>query len=186
MPLPTSGSLSFSQIRDEFNASGSVAISDFRRGAGLVRNHAANTNIPTSSSNIIVPNNFYGASRVFITTGTANANGDWIEVTSFSSTQIGKSESNTTTAPLFRVRDVFFTDEKSGFFYLFTQFTVSGSHTGSWFTSVTCTNTGRSASRGDNGSTSGGLTTFGLVGPGGLFGDDPILHSPFTATITVN
>lgn len=59
MPLPTSGPLSIEQIAAEFGGTVPHSLSEYYRGGGLVRNSAANANIPTSGA--ISIQNFYGA-----------------------------------------------------------------------------------------------------------------------------
>lgn len=63
MPLPTSGAISFDNIRTEFSGS-EAPISNYVKGEGLVANHAANLVIPTSNSNISL-SSFYGAEKDF-------------------------------------------------------------------------------------------------------------------------
>lgn len=49
-PIPSSGSVSFSQLRSKLKetTTGSVSFSSFRRGAGIVPNSSANMGVPTS------------------------------------------------------------------------------------------------------------------------------------------
>ena len=62
MALQTSGPISLSNIRDEFNPFflGTVELSDFYKGGGLVPNTPANSDIPFVGP--IALSDFYGAS----------------------------------------------------------------------------------------------------------------------------
>lgn len=59
MALQSSGSISFADLRDEFDDTNPVAIDDFYRGGSLVPNYSANTGVP--SSGLITLSDFYGA-----------------------------------------------------------------------------------------------------------------------------
>tara|TARA_B100001093_G_C26842053_1_gene1020998 strand:- start:1404 stop:2117 length:714 start_codon:yes stop_codon:yes gene_type:complete len=61
MPLQTSGAISLSNIQSEFGGSNPISISEYIRGGSLVPNTAANSDIPTSLSNISF-SDFYGGS----------------------------------------------------------------------------------------------------------------------------
>lgn len=62
MPLPSSGSISISQIAAEFGGSAPHSLSEYYRGGGLVPDTPANAAIPTSGA--IKLSDFYGASAV--------------------------------------------------------------------------------------------------------------------------
>lgn len=61
MTLPSSGTISWAMIRDEFGGSNPVAISQYYRGGSLVPNIPANSGVPTSGE--IEARDFYGAMR---------------------------------------------------------------------------------------------------------------------------
>jgi len=63
MTLPTSGTLRFSEIRDEFDASNPVSISQYYRGGALVPDSPPNANIPNVPGLTIQLADFYGASK---------------------------------------------------------------------------------------------------------------------------
>lgn len=73
MTLPSSGTLTFSMIRDEFGGSNPVVFSDYYRGGGLVPDISPNINIPTSGT--IKLSDFYGATSVAITLTAYDAAG---------------------------------------------------------------------------------------------------------------
>lgn len=50
MPLPTSGQISFGDMRNEFAGGNPVYFSQYYRNAGRVPDYAANANIPTSGT----------------------------------------------------------------------------------------------------------------------------------------
>jgi hypothetical protein len=60
MPLPSSGQITWDQIRIEFGGSTPINISDYYRGGARVPNTGANAAVPTSGQ--ISASNFYGAS----------------------------------------------------------------------------------------------------------------------------
>lgn len=60
MALPTSGTITWEMIRQEFGGGYPIYISQYYRGGGLVPNTAANAAIPTSGT--IYASQFYGAS----------------------------------------------------------------------------------------------------------------------------
>lgn len=62
MPLPSSGSISLSQIAAEFGGTAPHSLSEYYRGGGLVPDTPANALIPTSGA--IKLSDFYGASAV--------------------------------------------------------------------------------------------------------------------------
>ena len=59
MPLPSSGQLSFDQIRTEHGGSGAVAMNNYYQGGSVVAFSSENTNIPTSGQ--ISVSNFYSS-----------------------------------------------------------------------------------------------------------------------------
>ena len=59
MPLPSSGQLSFSQIRTEHGGSGAVAMNNYYQGGSVVAFSPENVNIPTSGQ--ISVSNFYSS-----------------------------------------------------------------------------------------------------------------------------
>ena len=61
MSLPTSGPLSLGEIRDEFEGSDPVLLSDYYRGGGRVTTAPVNSNVPTSGT--ISVEDFYGANN---------------------------------------------------------------------------------------------------------------------------
>ena len=67
MPIPSTGPISFSQLRNEFNGTNPVIISDYYRNGGLVGGN--NTNVPTSGT--ISISDFRGATNEFVVTLTA-------------------------------------------------------------------------------------------------------------------
>jgi hypothetical protein len=75
MALPSSGSLTLSQIQAEFGRGGSnpISLSEYYRGGSYVSNIAANNNIPTSGT--ISISNFYGGQGVI--TVTLNSSGNF-------------------------------------------------------------------------------------------------------------
>lgn len=68
MALPSSGTLSLSQIRDEFGGVNPVSMSDYYRGGPYVTTN--NTGVPTSGA--ISINQFYGATAQFSFTISSN------------------------------------------------------------------------------------------------------------------
>lgn len=161
MPLPTSGALSYSQIRTEFSQTGAVSISAYRRGAGIVPNHTANASIPTSNSNIAV-GNFYGAELPFtcdITEGGSQAEffagfSDGV-IGSVNRDGIGKSVSNLDQVTFIEFVDTY--DFKTNN-YEFTSFKVSGDHTGSWWSTIVYRS--KTFTRPNNGTFFSGATTW--------------------------
>ena len=61
MTLPSSGAISFDNLRTEYGNTGSIALSEMYRGGSFVLNHSNNGNVPTSGT--ISLNNFYGQSN---------------------------------------------------------------------------------------------------------------------------
>ncbi len=78
MALQTSGTITASQIRAEFNQLGQMRLSQFYRGGSLVPNVPINSNVPTSGR--IKYSNFYGAQRyVGVTQQVTLTNGQsWV------------------------------------------------------------------------------------------------------------
>ena len=77
MALPSSGTISISQIASEFSDTAPHSMSEFYRGGGLVPNSPSNTAVPTSGQ--IAIGNFYGAQNriglpLTITGNTQNYN----------------------------------------------------------------------------------------------------------------
>lgn len=70
MALPGSGTIRFSDIRDEFGGSNPVRLSDYYRGGALVPDTSANSGVPTSGA--IKLSDFYGASALVFTPGFQN------------------------------------------------------------------------------------------------------------------
>jgi hypothetical protein len=64
MALPSSGSLSFVSLVNEFGGSGSVGLSEYYRGGAFVPNISVNNNIPTSGT--ISLSNFYNSTGKLI------------------------------------------------------------------------------------------------------------------------
>lgn len=64
MPLPTSGPITAAMIRDEFDGTNPVVISDYYRGGSLVPDTPANSGVPTSGT--ISYSDFYGAAAVVL------------------------------------------------------------------------------------------------------------------------
>lgn len=65
MPLPTSGALSMSQIRDEFGGTNPVSLSQYYRGGALVPSSVANIEPISSNTDNVVTNATDGAARFF-------------------------------------------------------------------------------------------------------------------------
>ncbi len=61
MALPSSGAISFDNLRTEYGNTGSIALSEMYRGGSFVLNHSNNGNVPTSGT--ISLSNFYGQSN---------------------------------------------------------------------------------------------------------------------------
>lgn len=79
--FPTSGTISFSDLRREFDSTGSeVRISDFYRGGSFVPNTSTNLGVPTSGE--IRISDFYGASDSASPFAFANATGGSPDYTS--------------------------------------------------------------------------------------------------------
>jgi hypothetical protein len=183
MPLATSGSLSWSNLQTEFGGSGSTPLGAFRRGGGLVANHAANTNIPTSNTNIIMPNNFWGAEKNFSTTCTIAGSGnsgfgtETVVAGSFSQTQVGKSFSSTASATLQYLYDLY--DTKGFPTYLATYLGFSGNHTGTWWSSI------NGVPRSGSGSFDGTFTEFVSSGGPAFPSKSPLDTASDPATIEI-
>jgi len=72
MALPSSGSLSFSQIRNEFDGNNPVRLSQYYRNGGRVPDAPQNTPIPTSGA--VKVSQYYGATNAIVATVTSNTN----------------------------------------------------------------------------------------------------------------
>lgn len=79
MALPGSGTLRFSDIRDEFGGSNPAKLSDYYRGGALVPDTSANTSVPTSGT--IKISDFYGASAIVFTPGFIDGLGNSVSST---------------------------------------------------------------------------------------------------------
>lgn len=69
MALPTSPPISLNQIKTEFGATGSRALTEFYRGGSFVPNTPANSSVPSSGSISLL--DFLGASNYTAPTATA-------------------------------------------------------------------------------------------------------------------
>ena len=58
MTLPSSGAISFDNLRTEYGNGGSIALSEMYRGGSFVLNHSNNSGVPTSGT--ISLSDFYG------------------------------------------------------------------------------------------------------------------------------
>lgn len=65
MALPTSGPISASMIRAEFEQTGAMSLSSYYRGGGIVPDIPQNSNVPAGGT--ISYSNFYGASNQVLT-----------------------------------------------------------------------------------------------------------------------
>ena len=76
MALPSSGAISFNNLRTEYGNGGSIALSEMYRGGSFVLNHSNNGNVPTSGT--ISLSNFYGQSNTapVVTHTTTQTNGN--------------------------------------------------------------------------------------------------------------
>lgn len=77
MAIPSSGTISFTNLQTEFGGSNPIGINEYYRGGGLVPNSSSNTNVPTSGT--ISLSNFYGAQNrntiaITISSSTNNYN----------------------------------------------------------------------------------------------------------------
>ena len=73
MPIPSSGPLSFSRIRNEFNANDPVSISQYYRGQGLVPDAPSNVLIPSSPGQTIRVSYFRGAANEIVAVITSSS-----------------------------------------------------------------------------------------------------------------
>ena len=72
MALPSSGTLTFTQIQTEFGGSNPIALNEYYRGGSYVPNIAANSAIPTTGT--ISVSNFYNSTALFVFNQTISSN----------------------------------------------------------------------------------------------------------------
>lgn len=178
MALPSSGTLSLSQIKTEFG--GGATFFNYHRGQAYVPNHTANSPIPTAGT--ISIQQFYSTERNF--TCTVVNTGDFTSINGYLSPSygsasrvgIGTSGSSTNQTQFTGIFD-YYLDLGSGPIYINSQFIVSGNNTGTWWSTI---NLGAyTITRPDSGNYDGSYTTW-------YFNTGPYFGGATTTNFKVN